>query len=172
MRRSRHAVFAVSCVLGASLSAHHAYAWWRQAHVSGCTISPYVSNLSKVYVGGSSGVYNYASSSVTMFCATENSQEHPKETAEGVWVGVTDHRPDAEVTARACTQVGFGGWGGSCGPVAGSGVAFKGGTVLYPSLSVWSGSNSKLADAYVTVTLPPYVSGVGGAGFSSYEISF
>jgi hypothetical protein len=167
------AVFAVSCVLGVGLSsAEHVHAWWRQAHVSGCTISPYVSNLGMVYVGGSSGLYNYSSGSVTVFCATENSQEHPKESAYALWVGVTDHRPNAEVTARACTQVGFGGWGGSCGPVTGSGAAFTGGTVLYPSLSAWSASGSALADAYLAVTLPAFASGVGGAGFSSYEIGF
>jgi hypothetical protein len=173
MRRVQLAVLAVSCILGASLSSSsHARAWWRQVHASGCTMSPYSTNLGMVYTGSGYGYYNYSPNYVTIHCATENSQDHPKEAAYGLWVGVTDHRPDAEVTARACTQVGFGGAGGSCGPVSGSGVGATGGWVLYPSLSAWSGPGTALNDAYLAVTLPPYASGVGGSAFSSYEIGF
>lgn len=173
MRTKNAAVFLCSVGLGLTLSmAGAAHAWWRQVHASGCNPSAYAADLSLLYYGSSYGYYNYSSRYVTFLCATENSQDHPKESATGFWIGVTDHRTDAEVTARACAQGPWGSAALSCGPWVGTGVSFTGGSTLYPSLSIWNNASTRYYDAYVAVSLPGYVSSSGGSAFSGYEIGF
>jgi hypothetical protein len=173
MRRIQFAVFAVSCVLGASLIAGHASAWWKSVHVSGCTMSPYAADLSMVW-GGGVGYYNYGSKPVTFHCNAENNSDHPKESVGAMWVQVTDQRSDAEVTARVCVGQGVS-WGGGCGVVTGSGNGFNGGTTyLYPSLNVWRDPTYSYDSGYLVVTVPPFLySPTGGGGaLVGYTVTF
>lgn len=150
MTRSNLSVFAAAAMVAALITAtSRSEGFERRVHASDCYSDGY--DAGNILAG--QGLYNRASSGVSLHCPVPDDSNALKENVARLDIYGYDGSESASVAASVCST----NWsvpGGSCGRMVYSGARFVGNYTLSPSLFEWSSRESRFDFVYLHVHIP------------------